>query len=206
MCQEHLLKARRFSCRINVPYLEFATNRADKQMVGIDLIQIGWILLVVNLVSNSLASRLDIDINNEYLLVFETRDGQNRGRCLKECLGVQLNHSVACAGLGTSHEEWSNRGLWLKLLRLLILIIIFGGSLLLNRLIFIIFVALGLDFFDDDNRLLFLRLWLKVGELIGITIEVEELGDAIRLAKGGVDVYMSIAAPGRKVLVLQFAK
>ena len=45
-----------------------------------------------------------------------------------------------------------------------------------------------------------------MGELIRIAIKVEELGDAVGLAEGRVDIHVSVAAASREVLVLQFAK
>ena len=45
-----------------------------------------------------------------------------------------------------------------------------------------------------------------MGELIGIAVEVEELGDSIGLAQRRVDVHVAVAAPSSEVLVPQFAE
>lgn len=79
MSKENLLEARRLCTWVDVPDLEFTAKGTNKKVVSIDLVQISWILLVVNLMSNRLASCLNIDIDNEHLLVVETGDCQNRG-------------------------------------------------------------------------------------------------------------------------------
>ena len=64
MSKENLLEARCLCTRVDVPDLKFTVKGTDKKVVSIDLVQISWILLVVNLMSNRLASCLNIDIDN----------------------------------------------------------------------------------------------------------------------------------------------
>jgi len=71
MCIKDLFDRGSLDIRVNVPHFELAAESAHKQMIRIDLIQAGWALLVINLVANTLAPRLDIHIDDEDLLVFK---------------------------------------------------------------------------------------------------------------------------------------
>ena len=62
---------------IDVPNLELAVQSTNKEMIFIDLVEEGWVLVVVNLVLNALHTSLDIDVADEHLLVVEARDGED---------------------------------------------------------------------------------------------------------------------------------
>ena len=66
-----LLDCRLLCIGINVPDLELAAKGTDQKMVLVDLVQVGRARLVVYLVTNCLASSLDINIHDQNLLVFE---------------------------------------------------------------------------------------------------------------------------------------
>ena len=68
---EDLLNRGLLCIRINVPNLELAAKGTDQKMVLVDLVQVGRARLVVYLVTNCLASSLDINIHDQNLLVFE---------------------------------------------------------------------------------------------------------------------------------------
>ena len=104
MGQEDLLETGSFSAWVDVPDLEFAAEGANKKMISIDLVQVSGILLAVNLMSDGLASRLDVNIHDENLFVVEAGDGQNRGRCLEQRLSMKLNHRVTNAWLGAANQ------------------------------------------------------------------------------------------------------
>ena len=150
-------------------------------MLFIDLIEESGILMVVDLVANTLASSLDIDVADQSLLVVETRDSKDRRRRLNESLGLQLNHGITSAWFRSSNENRSY-GRFDLLLFLLALIIIFfsGGLFLLHFLFFLAFLTLSAGRLDND-WLLFLGDWLQVSKFIGISIKVEQLRDSIWL-------------------------
>ena len=62
---------------IDVPNLELAVQSTNKEMIFIDLVEEGWVLVVVNLVLDALHTRLDIDVADEHLLVVEAGDGED---------------------------------------------------------------------------------------------------------------------------------
>ena len=62
---------------IDVPNLELAVQSTNKEMIFIDLVEEGWVLVVVNLVLDALHTRLDIDVADEHLLVVEAGDGKD---------------------------------------------------------------------------------------------------------------------------------
>ena len=68
---EYLLDRRSFIIWINVPNFELAVECADQQVVLVDLVEEGWVLMVVNLVLDGLRPCLDVDVADENLLVFE---------------------------------------------------------------------------------------------------------------------------------------
>ena len=68
---EDLLDRRSFIIWINVPNFELAVECADQQVVLVDLVEEGWVLMVVNLVLDGLRPCLDVDVADENLLVFE---------------------------------------------------------------------------------------------------------------------------------------
>ena len=62
---------------IDVPNLELAVQSTNKEMIFIDLVEEGWVLVVVNLVLDALHTSLDIDVTDENLLVVEAGDGKD---------------------------------------------------------------------------------------------------------------------------------
>ena len=62
---------------IDVPNLELAVQSTNKEMIFIDLVEEGWVLVVVNLVLDALHTRLDIDVADEHLLVVEAGDSED---------------------------------------------------------------------------------------------------------------------------------
>ena len=68
---KHLLDLGLLRVRINVPHLELAAQRADEQVVLVDLVEVGRALLVFDLVLNRLASSLDVHVNNQHLHIVE---------------------------------------------------------------------------------------------------------------------------------------
>ena len=62
---------------IDVPNLELAVQSTNKEMIFIDLVEEGWVLVVVNLVLDALHTSLDIDVADEHWLVVEAGDGKD---------------------------------------------------------------------------------------------------------------------------------
>ena len=101
---KHLLDDRLRLVRIDVPDLKLATLRANQKVVLVDLVQVGGVLLVVDLRLDAFSTCLDVNITDQDLLTFEARNRQNCRRSLKEGLGVELDHSVAGARLRPANE------------------------------------------------------------------------------------------------------
>ena len=101
---KHLLDDRRGLIWIDVPDLELASERANQKVILVDLVQVSGFLLVVNLRLDAFAACLNVDIADKYLRVMEARNRQNCRRSLKECLGVELNHSIAGARFRSANE------------------------------------------------------------------------------------------------------
>ena len=97
---------------------------------------------------------------------------------------MQLNHSIASAWLGSAVEDRCHGWLRHRLLVLLLLVIFFlGGSWLLLSLFLVRLFAFALGWLDR-HLLLYdgLRL-VKMGQLLRIAIEIEQLRDSVRLAQ-----------------------
>ena len=185
---------------INVPYLELAVECADKQVIFVDLVEEGRVLVVVDLVLDSPVTRLDVDVADEHLLVVEAADGKDGRRGLEESLGLQFDHSVADTGLWSTDEHWGDRrlGHWLFILLLLFFLL---SRLGFRLFLFFFFLTFALGWLDDDRFLLF-WLRLQVGQLFCIAVEIEQLRYPVRLAQGGVNVDMAIATPRSEILSL----
>ena len=56
---------------VDVPDFELAVERSNKEVVLVDLVEEGRVLVVVDFVANRLAPRLDIDVHDQNLLVVE---------------------------------------------------------------------------------------------------------------------------------------
>ena len=56
------------------------------------------------------------------------------------------------------------------------------------------------------NNFFFDRLGLQMGQLFGIAVKVEQLRNSIWLTKRGVNIHMTVSAPGREIFVLQFVQ
>ena len=64
MCVEYLLNRRRLIVWIDVPNLKLPVQCANQEMIFIDLVQEGWVLVIINLVLNGPVPRLDIDVTD----------------------------------------------------------------------------------------------------------------------------------------------
>ena len=74
VCVEDLLDGGRLVVRVDVPNLELAVERADEQVILVDLVEEGRVLVVVDLVLDGAGARLDVDVADEHLLVVEAAD------------------------------------------------------------------------------------------------------------------------------------
>ena len=63
---------------IDVPNLKLSVECADQEVIFVDLVQEGWVLVIFNLVLNGPVPRFDIDVTDQYLLAIEARNGENR--------------------------------------------------------------------------------------------------------------------------------
>ena len=207
MCVKYLLNRWRLIVRVDVPNLKLSVKCADEEMIFVDLVQEGRVLVIVNLVLYGPVPRLDIDVTDQYLLVVEAGDGENRRRSLEERLRMQLNHGVAGARLGSPDEHrcygWLRNGLFV--LALFIFLFLSGGWLLF-RLFCSTHIAIVFSNFFGLNRFFNFWLRLQVRQLFCVTIEIEQLRDSVRLAQRRVNVDVTVAASRREVLVPQFAE
>ena len=64
MCVKYLLNRRRLIVRIDIPNLKLPVQCANQEMIFIDLVQEGWVLVIINLVLNVSVPRLDIDVTD----------------------------------------------------------------------------------------------------------------------------------------------
>ena len=96
---------------------------------------------------------------------------------------MQLNHGIASTWLGSAVEDRCHGWLRHRLLVLLLLVFFFlcGRLFLLLFLVRLFAFALG---WLDGHLLLYdgLRL-VKIGQLLHVAIEIEQLRDSVRLAK-----------------------
>ena len=73
-----LLDRRRLIVGIDVPNLKLAVECADQEVIFVDLVQEGWVLVIFNLVLYGPVARFDIDVTDQYLLAIEAGNGKNR--------------------------------------------------------------------------------------------------------------------------------
>ena len=73
-----LLDRGRLIVWIDVPNLKLSVECADQEVIFVDLVQEGWVLVIFNLVLNGPVPRFDIDVTDQYLLAIEARNGENR--------------------------------------------------------------------------------------------------------------------------------
>ena len=64
MCVKYLLNRRRLIVWIDVPNLKLSVQCANQEMIFIDLVQEGRVLVIINLVLNGPVPRLDIDVTD----------------------------------------------------------------------------------------------------------------------------------------------
>jgi len=177
-----LLKGRLLLIWIDVPNLELAVQSTDQEMILIDLVKEGRVLMIAELGTNGLATCLDIYVDDKDLLAVETGDSEDGRRSRNKCLGTKLDHGVAIAGLWSADKNWCHRGL-LDLLFVLVLLIFIIINLGLRNLLFLFFVrAFSTGWLDDDFSL-WLGLGLQVSQLFDIAIEVEERCNSIWLTQ-----------------------
>ena len=161
--------------------------------------------MIVNLVLNCPISRLNIYVADKNLFVIEATDCQNCRRGLEESIGSQFNHSVTDTRLRSTDEYWGDRRLGHGLLVLLFLVLFRSRLGFRLLLLFFFLLALTLGWLDRRN-LLFFWLRLQVGQLLSVSVKIEQLRDSVRLAQRRVDVDVAVTAPRREVLSLQFAE
>ena len=96
---------------------------------------------------------------------------------------MQLNHGIASAWLGSAVEDRCHGWLRHRLLVLLLLFIFFWGGRLFLLLFLVRLFAFALGWLDG-HLLLYdgLRL-VKIGQLLHVAIEIEQLRDSVRLAQ-----------------------
>ena len=96
---------------------------------------------------------------------------------------MQLNHGIASAWLGSAVEDRCHGWLRHRLLVLLLLFIFFWGRWLFLLLFLVRLFAFALGWLDG-HLLLYdgLRL-VKIGQLLHVAIEIEQLRDSVRLAQ-----------------------
>ena len=73
-----LLDRGRLIVWIDVPNLKLAVECADQEVIFVDLVQEGWVLVIFNLVLYGPVARFDIDVTDQYLLAIEAGNGKNR--------------------------------------------------------------------------------------------------------------------------------
>ena len=97
---------------------------------------------------------------------------------------MQLNHGIASAWLGSAVEDRCHGWLRHRLLVLLLLVFFFlCGSWLLLSLFLVRLFAFALGWLDG-RLLLYDGLGLvKMGQLLRIAIEIEQLRDSVRLSQ-----------------------
>ena len=97
---------------------------------------------------------------------------------------MKLNHGITSAWLGSAVEDRCHGWLRHRLLVLLLLVIFFlSGSWLLLLLFLVRLLAFALGWLDSH---LLLYDWLglvKMGQLLRVAIEIEQLRDSVRLAQ-----------------------
>ena len=96
---------------------------------------------------------------------------------------MQLNHGIASTWFGSAVEDRCHGWLRHRLLVLLLLFIFFWGGRLFLLLFFVRLFAFALGWLDG-HLLLYdgLRL-VKIGQLLHVAIEIEQLRDSVRLAQ-----------------------
>ena len=96
---------------------------------------------------------------------------------------MQLNHGIASAWLGSAVEDRCHGWLRHRLLVLLLLVFFFLGGRLFLLLFLVRLFAFALGRLDG-HLLLYdgLRL-VKIGQLLHVAIEIEQLRDSVRLAQ-----------------------
>ena len=96
---------------------------------------------------------------------------------------MQLNHGIASAWLGSAVEDRCHGWLRHRLLVLLLLVLFFLGGRLFLLLFLVRLFAFALGRLDG-HLLLYdgLRL-VKIGQLLHVAIEIEQLRDSVRLAQ-----------------------
>ena len=97
---------------------------------------------------------------------------------------MQLNHGIASAWFGSAVKDRCHGWLRHRLLVLLLLVFFFLGGSWLFLLLFLVRLFAFAPGWLDRHLLLYdgLRL-VKIGQLLHVAIEIEQLRDSVRLAK-----------------------
>ena len=124
MCNNNLFHLWLFNRCIDIPNFKRASLSSNKHVININLVEIGRAVLCLESLLNSFWSCFNVDIDNNDLLLFETRDSKHRRWALYQSICFYLNHSVSIWWLGSSNKYWIYGWLCLFLLFLCIRIII----------------------------------------------------------------------------------
>ena len=96
---------------------------------------------------------------------------------------MQLDHGVTSARLWSANENGGDGRLSNGLLVLVLFIFFLDGLRLWHFLFLLFFFTLSAGWLDHGDDLFALGLGLQVGQLLRITIKVEQLRDSIGLAQ-----------------------
>ena len=96
---------------------------------------------------------------------------------------MQLDHSITSARLWSANENGGDGRLSNGLLVLVLFIFFLDRLRLWHFLFLLFFFTLSTGWLDHGDDLFDLGLWLQVGQLLRITIKVEQLRDSIGLAQ-----------------------
>ena len=124
MCNNNLFHLWLFNRCIDIPNFKRASLSSNKHVININLVEIGRAVLRLESLLNSFWPCFNVDIDNNDLLLFETRDSKHRRWALYQSICFYLNHSVSIWWLGSSNKYWIYWWLCLFLLFLCIRIII----------------------------------------------------------------------------------
>lgn len=124
MCNNNLFHLWLFDRCIDIPNFKRASLSSNEHVININLVEIGRAVLCLESLLNSFWSCFNVDIDNNDLLLFKTRDSKHRRWALYQSICFYLNHSVSIWWLGSSNKYWIYGWLCLFLLFLCIRIII----------------------------------------------------------------------------------
>lgn len=95
MCNDNLLERWLVDSCINVPNLEGSRLCADKEVVEINLVKVGWAVRVLECLLNGLASCLNVHVDYDDLLCVEARDSEHSGGARDQSWCLKFDHGVS---------------------------------------------------------------------------------------------------------------